>query len=179
MSGGHVKQQEQTGMVPETVYSRISELLGTPIMSEADVWHFVKRGISTERYVFLAERLRLPPNAVASARTVRRRVKMLERRAKPGQSTARQVERQQRATAALVKEARMTPVETERLMRIVRVVSEATQFFGDEAAALSWLNAPGDFLHGENKVTPMKLAGTDSGARMIESMIQRTAYGFF
>jgi uncharacterized protein (DUF2384 family) len=51
--------------------------------------------------------------------------------------------------------------------------------FGDEKTALSWLNTPGSFLPGKNEMTPMKLAETDSGVRMVESMIQRTARGLF
>jgi putative toxin-antitoxin system antitoxin component (TIGR02293 family) len=179
MSSGNVKRQERPQILPETVYTRMSELLGTPITSEADAWHFVKRGISTKRYVILAERLQLAPDAVAPASTLRRRVKMLERRAKSRQAKVRQVKQQRKTTAAQTEEARLTPAETERLMRLTRVVSEATQLFGDEKAALSWLNTPGDFLPSENEVTPMKLAETDSGVRMVESMIQRTAHGFF
>lgn len=72
----------------------------------------------------------------------------------------------------------MTPAETKR-SRIARVVAEAIELFGDEKAALAWLNTAADFLHDGNEVTPIKLAETASGARLVESLIQRTAHGIF
>ena len=180
MSGRNVKQQEQPGIYRETVYTRMGQMLGTPIKSEADAWRIVNLGLSTKRYVILAKRLKLAPDAVASESTLRRRLKMIEQRMR--RAKARHSRLAATASAKKAKqadEARLTPAETERLMRITRVVSEATQLFGDEKAALSWLNTPGDFLHDEKEMTPMKLAETDSGARMVESMIQRTAHGIF
>lgn len=180
MSDSNVKQQERPEVGPETVYTRMGQMLGTPIKSEADAWRIVNLGIPTMRYVILAKRLKLAPNAVASESTLRRRLKMIEQRVRRAKERSSKL-----AAKVLTKkakqpdEARLTPAETERLVRITRVVSEATQLFGEEKAALSWLNTPSDYLHDEKEVTPMKLAETDSGARMVESMIQRTAHGIF
>jgi putative toxin-antitoxin system antitoxin component (TIGR02293 family) len=182
MSDSNVKQQERPEAGAETVYTRMGQMLGTPIKSEADAWRIVNLGIPTKRYVILAKRLKLAPNAVASESTLRRRLKMIERRERRVRHVKEQRSRVAKVLTKKAKqavEARLTPAETERLMRITRVVSEATQLFGDEKAALSWLNTPSDYLHDEKEVTPMKLAETDSGARMVESMIQRTAHGIF
>lgn len=151
-------------MTRGTIYVRMGEMLGMPIRSEADAWCIVKSGIPTENYVQLVTRLRLAPNAVVSETTLRRRL---------SQAPA------QKGTSARHHVARLNPAETERVMRITRVVADATELFGTEKAALQWLKNPGDFLGDETQVTPMKLAETDSGARLVELLIQRSANGFF
>lgn len=173
MSGSNVKRNQVPEIAPETIYTRMGRMLGIPIKSEADAWRVVHQGVLTKNYVILAKRLKLAPNAVAAESTLRRRLKTNERY---GQCAK---DRRSTRGSRQADEARLTPAETERLMRIARVVSEATQLFSGEEAALSWLNTPGDFLHDGTEVTPMKLAETDSGARMVESMIHRTSHGIF
>lgn len=151
-----------------SIYARMGQLLGTPIGSEADLLRLTKAGIPARRYLLLAERLRLAPGAIGAESTLRRRVRTLHSAA---------VQRRGRGKSEA--EPRLTPAESERLLRLTRVVSEASELFGDEAAALDWLNTPGDFLHDGSQVTPMKLAETDAGARLVEALIQRTAHGLF
>jgi putative toxin-antitoxin system antitoxin component (TIGR02293 family) len=180
MSDSNVNQQERADVGTETVYTRMGQMLGTSITSEADAVRVVSVGIPTKRYVMLAKRFKLAANAVASESTLRRRVKLSD------QSMQRFATRHSKVAGKAgtrkhrqLVEPRLTPGETERLVRITRVVSFAMQLFGDEKAALSWLNTPSDYLHDAKEVTPMKLAETDPGARMVESMIQRTAHGMF
>ena len=180
------KPKQSPDELPESVYLQMGRLLGTPINSESDAFRLMQKGIPTERYMVLSKRFRLTASAVASESTLRRRLLAAQRHmnrvqkalAKRG-STAKSRTTKEAAKAAAVEVPRLSSLETERLMRITRVVSEATLLFGDETSALKWLNTPGDFLHDENEVTPMKLAETDPGARIVEALILRTAHGIF
>jgi putative toxin-antitoxin system antitoxin component (TIGR02293 family) len=75
--------------------------------------------------------------------------------------------------------ARFTEAESERLIRLARVYAEAVELFGDEDCALQWLNRADTYIPGQPPVTPIRLAVKDSGARLIESHIRRTAHGIF
>ena len=133
------------------LYDDMSELLGRKIRSETDVVRIAREGVSVRSLRRLSQRLGIRENAIVPETTLRRR------------EEGKQV---------------LTLEETERLMRLARVYSQAKGLYGDAKAALQWLHAPEDFLDDGKPVTPLELASTDAGARMVEGMILRTAYGF-
>lgn len=135
----------------ENVFTRMAHLLDLKVGSEVDALRVVTEGITSRTYKRVAAKLKLPANLVAPESTVRRR---------------------------LSNNSRFTEAESERVVRLTRVFSEALELFGEERAALHWFNAPAAYLHGQPPITPMALAATDAGARLIESHIRRTAYGF-
>ncbi len=135
----------------ETVYTRMGRLLDLKIASEADAVRLVRNGLSSRAFLRIEGRLGLDADSVAPPSTRRRRI----------------------AT-----KARLSRDESERVMRLARVYGEAVELFGDEKAALEWLKTPADYLQDDAPVTPLKLAESDLGARLIESHIRRTAYGF-
>jgi uncharacterized protein (DUF2384 family) len=51
--------------------------------------------------------------------------------------------------------------------------------FGDDKAAQEWLNTPEDYLKNQRPITPLTLAASDAGARLIEAHLLRTAHGVF
>ena len=167
--------KKSVGGSPETVYDLMGMLLGTEIRNEADAVRITRRGIPTAAYVRLAKLLSLRADAVAPHSTMRRRLLQLER------AEARKQKTVERARANAAAEPAAIPVlneaESEKAVRYARVVAEATLLFGSRESALKWLNAARDFLQDGNEVTPMALAETDSGARLVESMMKRTAYG--
>ena len=69
---------------------------------------------------------------------------------------------------------RLTPEQSDRLVRVARVVAEAEENFGSREIAHRWLRRPSDALDGE---APLKLLDTDEGARMVETLILRIAHG--
>jgi putative toxin-antitoxin system antitoxin component (TIGR02293 family) len=72
---------------------------------------------------------------------------------------------------------RLSPDESDRLVRAARIVSGAQQLFeGDAAAANRWLKTSQPALGG---ATPMEYAGTETGAREVEALINRLEYGIF
>jgi putative toxin-antitoxin system antitoxin component (TIGR02293 family) len=72
---------------------------------------------------------------------------------------------------------KLTPDESERLLRISAIFEDAVDLFeGDVAAAASWLNTPRKAL-GDR--TPLAYARTEPGAREVEDLIGRLEHGIF
>lgn len=143
----------QTKTPVDTVFGRMARLLDIKLASESDAVRIVVNGISTHSYKRVASKLKLSSSLVAPESTIRRR---------------------------LSNNARFSEAESERVVRLTRVFAEAVELFGgDEGAALLWLNTPADYLPDQPAISPIQLSVMDSGARLIESHIRRTAHGIF
>jgi putative toxin-antitoxin system antitoxin component (TIGR02293 family) len=79
-------------------------------------------------------------------------------------------------TLARRKGGRLEPGEGERLMRLVRLVAQATDVLGSQTKAVRWLEAPNRALGG---ATPMSLLDTDIGTQAAEAVLTRIEYGVF
>ncbi|HET6629061.1 MAG TPA: antitoxin Xre/MbcA/ParS toxin-binding domain-containing protein [Woeseiaceae bacterium] len=134
------------------MFAHMSMLLDVKLSSESDAVRLATLGVSTRSYRRVARKLGIPPSLVAPESTVRRR---------------------------LSTNARFSEAESERLIRLTRIYAEAVELFGNEQQALDWLNTPETFISGQPPVTPMQLAAKDSGARLLEAHIRRTAHGIF
>ena len=67
--------------------------------------------------------------------------------------------------------------ESDRLVRVARLVSMAHELMGgNEAAARRWLRDPHQLLEGES---PLERASTEVGGREVEQVIGRLAHGVF
>ena len=169
----------------ETIYTLMGRLLGVPLSSEADALRVSRTGIPASHFVAVAKRLNLSVDAIGAPSTMRRRLKNAAKfvgKDKQGHVIVHVHDAaggKVTESAETTSEDLLTPVESERLVRLARVYSEAMQLFGDEQAALAWLNTPADYLQDDNPTTPMKLAEMESGARIVEALLQRTAYGVF
>jgi putative toxin-antitoxin system antitoxin component (TIGR02293 family) len=72
---------------------------------------------------------------------------------------------------------RLTPDESERLLRISAIFEDAVDLFeGDVAAAVNWLNTPRKLLGDRS---PLAYARTETGAREVENLIGRLEHGIF
>jgi len=69
---------------------------------------------------------------------------------------------------------RLTPDQSDRLVRILRVVAEAEATFDDRTRAGVWLRRPTTALGGE---APIDLLDTEVGARQVETLLGRIAHG--
>jgi putative toxin-antitoxin system antitoxin component (TIGR02293 family) len=58
--------------------------------------------------------------------------------------------------------------ESDRLVRVARVVALAEEVFGDCEKALLWLRSPDDRIGNRS---PMSLLQTESGGRLVETML--------
>lgn len=68
----------------------------------------------------------------------------------------------------------LTVEESDRAVRLLRVQTLAEDTFGDAAKANAWLRRPLAELHGEQ---PLALAQTEAGARVIETILGKIAWG--
>lgn len=72
---------------------------------------------------------------------------------------------------------KLTPDESERLLRISAVFEDAVDLFeGDVAAAVNWLTAPRKALGNQ---LPLAFSRTELGAREVENLIGRLQQGVF
>lgn len=68
----------------------------------------------------------------------------------------------------------LTPEQSDRLMRVARVLALAEETFGSQEKAAVWMRRPTAALGGE---APLDLLDTDAGARAVEALLGRIAYG--
>jgi putative toxin-antitoxin system antitoxin component (TIGR02293 family) len=72
-------------------------------------------------------------------------------------------------------EGRLSPEESDRLLRAARVLASAVGLFeGDMTRTRQWLETPAPALGGE---IPLRLAETEVGARAVEQLIGRLEHG--
>ena len=68
----------------------------------------------------------------------------------------------------------LTVDESDRAVRLLRVQTLAEETFGDREKASRWLRRPLTELHGE---PPLVIAQTEAGARVIETILGKIAWG--
>jgi putative toxin-antitoxin system antitoxin component (TIGR02293 family) len=71
-------------------------------------------------------------------------------------------------------EQRLTAQESDRLARLARILTYASQVFGSEEKASTWLTRPHRVLEG---TAPIELLDTDLGTQVIEAMLGRIEHG--
>jgi putative toxin-antitoxin system antitoxin component (TIGR02293 family) len=124
--------------------------LGTP----EDLVRVTRKGLPAEIVGELAKELRTDRNVVARLAGI------------PARTLSRR----------LSSRSRLTPVESDRLVRLARIVAHARETFDDLANAVQWLQTPNRALRGEK---PIDLLDTDTGVQQVETVLGRIAYGVF
>jgi putative toxin-antitoxin system antitoxin component (TIGR02293 family) len=71
---------------------------------------------------------------------------------------------------------RLDPTESERVLRIERLLALATEMLRDVSRARDWLKSPKTALAGQS---PLDYAATEVGAREVEQLIGRLRHGVF
>jgi putative toxin-antitoxin system antitoxin component (TIGR02293 family) len=69
---------------------------------------------------------------------------------------------------------RLTPEQSDRLARVLRLIKEAEDTFGDAQKAHAWLRRPSGLLDNE---APLDRLDTDIGAHQVEAMLGRISHG--
>lgn len=83
---------------------------------------------------------------------------------------------QRTLTRRLSQHSRLTAAESDRTVRLARVYANAVEMIGDEEKAAEWLRTPNRALGGER---PLDRLDTDLGARAVEDVLGRIAYGVY
>jgi putative toxin-antitoxin system antitoxin component (TIGR02293 family) len=68
----------------------------------------------------------------------------------------------------------LTPDQSDRFSRLLRMIEETEATFGDAAKAHTWLRRPTTLLDGE---APLDRLDTDIGTRQVEAILGRIAHG--
>ena len=71
-------------------------------------------------------------------------------------------------------EQRLTAQESDRLARLARILTYATEVFGTEEKASTWLTRPNRIL---GATAPIDLLDTDLGTQVVETMLGRIEHG--
>ena len=72
--------------------------------------------------------------------------------------------------------ARMTAGESDRVVRMARLLAQAGETFGSAAKASQWLQTPNRAMGGER---PFDRLDTDAGTQSVETVLGRIDYGIF
>jgi len=129
-------------------------VLGKAIKKPDDLAQLVRRGLPAGSVTALAEKLNLGNTD-------------LSRRLGIPQRTL---------TRRLTQRSRLTAAESDRTVRLARVYAHAVEMIGDEKKAVEWLRTPNRALGGER---PLDQLDTDLGARTVEDILGRIAYGVY
>ena len=70
----------------------------------------------------------------------------------------------------------LSAVESDRLYRIIRIISFTVEVLGDLEKTRKWLKHPNIELGGE---TPLALLDTDIGVGLVEDVLNRIKYGIY
>jgi putative toxin-antitoxin system antitoxin component (TIGR02293 family) len=71
---------------------------------------------------------------------------------------------------------KLTVEESDRVLRVIRVLSLAESVYGSRQRALAWLRKPHARLDGR---IPLSLLKTDTGSRIVEELLIQTDEGMF
>lgn len=127
-----------------------SAVLGADVRSQADLAMVVRR--------------RLPLSTLKGLSAAGLSEQEIERFVIPQRTRRHRAERNQPLTVE----------ESDRAVRLVRIQSLAEETFGDAGKANRWLRKDLAELGGE---TPLTVAQTESGARVIETILGKIAWG--
>jgi putative toxin-antitoxin system antitoxin component (TIGR02293 family) len=72
------------------------------------------------------------------------------------------------------REGRLARFESDRLYRLARIIALAKHYLGNEGVATRWLKRPNRALGGK---APLESIDTEPGARAVENVLGRIAYG--
>jgi putative toxin-antitoxin system antitoxin component (TIGR02293 family) len=142
----------ETKVIAEALGGR--KVLRRVITKPDDLAQLVRRGLPATSVTALGEKLELGNTALS--RKLGIPIRTLTRRLSHG--------------------ARLTAAESDRTVRLARVYAGAVEMIGDESKAAEWLRTPNRALGGER---PFDQLDTDVGARTVEDILGRIAYGVY
>ena len=71
---------------------------------------------------------------------------------------------------------KLTPLQSDRLVRVARIYAYATDVLGSEEKARQWMQRP---IRALNFTPPFDLLDTEEGARQIETVLSHLEHGVF
>ena len=142
----------QTEVIAEALGGR--KVLGKTVQNPDDLAQLVRKGLPASSVRALAKKLDLGSTALSRKLGI------------PLRTLSRRISQRSRLTAA----------ESDRAVRLARVYADAVEMIGDEEKSVEWLRTPNRALGGKR---PLDQLDTDPGARSVEDVLGRIAYGVY
>lgn len=136
-------------------------ILGASVKSNLDLARATRRGLPAETAVQLVEAFGLPAMGPLGALIG---------------SLRRPANRKTGDAKASASPARLTPEQSDIVIRTASTLAKAIDTLGDREKAAHWLTAPNRALGGE---IPMTLLDTSAGAHEVEALLDRIEYGVY
>jgi len=130
------------------------KVLGRSVKSLTDLAELVREGLPASSVIALAEKLDLGNAALSRKLGIPQRT----------------------MTRRLSQHSRLSAAESDRTVRLARVYAIAVEMIGNKEKAVEWLRTPNRALAGER---PLDQLDTDLGAREVEDVLGRIAYGVY
>src|SRR5271167_5051269 len=130
------------------------KVLGRTVRSLTDLAELVREGLPASSLTALAESLDLRNASLSKKLGIPQRT----------------------LTRRLSQHSRLSAAESDRTVRLARVYATAVEMIGNKQKAVEWLRTPNRALGGER---PLDQLGTDLGAREVEDVLGRIAYGVY
>jgi putative toxin-antitoxin system antitoxin component (TIGR02293 family) len=136
--------------------AKIRDLLGGeavtgPLNTDFDLMMAVRQGLPTAAVERFLEHTQLSFNAIEHHVVARRTFKRRQQDSRP-----------------------LDPAESDRLVRLARLVAAAEETFGAPEKAQAWLGRENRALGGQS---PLSVADTDQGVRSVETLLGRIGHG--
>ena len=128
--------------------------LRTTVENEPELVSLTRKGFPVGALVSMAKEMRLPLIEVARVAGITERT--LSRR--------------------ITSKSRLSAHESDRMVRLAKVVAYAKEVLNSAEAASQWLQIPNRALEGER---PVDLLDTQTGSQMVETILGRIAYGLY
>ncbi len=142
----------QTAAIAEVLGGR--KVLGKDVKRPDDLANLVRKGLPAGSLIALAAKLHLGNSDLSTRLGIPQRT----------------------LTRRLSQDSALTPAESDRTVRLARVYADAIEMIGDPDRAVEWLHTPNRALGGEK---PLDQLDTDMGARLVEDILGRIAYGVY
>ena len=142
----------ETEAIAEVLGGR--KVLGKAIKKPDDLAQLIRKGLPAGSVAALADKLDLGSTVLSRKLGIPQRT----------------------LTRRLSQRSRLTAAESDRTVRFARVYANAVGMIGDEKKAVEWLRTPNRALGGER---PLDQLDTDLGARAVEDILGRIAYGVY
>ncbi len=130
------------------------KVLGRSVKSFAELGELVRQGLPSGSLIVLGAKLDLKNAALSKKLGI------------PQRTLTRRLSRHSRLTAA----------ESDRTVRLARVYATAIEMIGNVEKAAQWLRTPNRALGG---AIPIDQLDTDLGAKEVENLLGRIAYGVY
>ncbi len=130
------------------------KVLGRSIKSFAELADLIRKGLPSGSLIVLGEKLELKNAALSETLGIPQRT----------------------LTRRMSRHSRLTVAESDRTVRLARVYATAVEMIGNAGKAAEWLRTPNRALGGQ---IPIDQLDTDLGAREVENILGRIAYGVY